>query len=167
MMSDSLNTLEKNTQSKARTTVRKKVFFLNLDELSNQNIVERWIATGLIQNWQPASDVAEKLKSYDPILGDFMAKVIEQNTKRKRWWTKNNAYMTGKDPKTGEYIKNANEYLKVMSDYIIGKANSGDWREWHDEWLEIVMWSKGDQEITKLEISNTLENKPMPRIVRV
>jgi len=34
--------------------------------------------------------------------------------------------MTGKDPKTGEYIKNANEYLKVMSDYIIGKANSGD-----------------------------------------
>ncbi len=166
-MSDSLNTLEKNTQSKARTTVRKKVFFLNLDELSNQNIVERWIATGLIQNWQPASDVAEKLKSYDPILGDFMAKVIEQNTKRKRWWTKNNAYMTGKDPKTGEYIKNANEYLKVMSDYIIGKANSGDWREWHDEWLEIVMWSKGDQEITKLEISNTLENKPMPRIVRV
>lgn len=167
MMSDSLNTLEKNTQSKARTTVKKKVFFLNLDELSNQNIVERWIATGLIQNWQPASNVAEKLKSYDPILGDFMAKVIEQNTKRKRWWTKNNAYMTGKDPKTGEYIKNANEYLKVMSDYIIGKANSGDWREWHDEWLEIVMWSKGDQEITKLEISNTLENKPMPRIVRV
>lgn len=129
-----LETKEKPTHKR----MKRKAFFLNLKDLSNKNIVERAQATGLIQSGESAKEVADKLNKYNPKLGEFMKNIVEQNTKRKRGWTKKNAYMTGKHPYTGRMIKNPNEYLKVMSDYIINEVNSWDDREWHHERTEKI-----------------------------
>jgi len=113
--------------------IQRKEFFLNLDELTNQHIVERWIATGLIKKWESAKDVAKNLAKYDPKLGEFIAKIVEQNTHRKKGGTKRNAYMTGKNPYTWKMINNPNEYLQVVSDYILRWVHSWEKKEWYQE----------------------------------
>lgn len=128
-------------ESKSENNLREKVvhrktFFLNLNELTNKNIVERGIATGLIQNWESAKDVAKKLWKYDSTLWEFMSNIVEQNTKLKRW-NRNNEYMTWKDPYNKEK-KNPKYYLQMMSDYIIRKINSQEGKEWNQEWTETI-----------------------------
>lgn len=137
-------------------TITKKAFFLNAKELTNKHLVERWIATGLIKDGESAKIIAKKLVKYDPKLGEFMENIIEQNTSRKRGWAKKNAYITGKNPYTGEVIKNPNEYLKVMSKYIISRVNSKDQKEWHQEWTETIKTLFWIQQETKNALAGVL-----------
>ncbi len=154
------NSLERAVEKQpTEINVAKKAFFLNLKELTNQHIVERWIATGLIKDGESAKDVAKKLAKYNSKLGEFMENVVEQNTSRKRGGTKKNAYMTGKHPYTGEMIKNPNEYLKIMSDYIINQVNSWDQKEWHQEWTEIVKTLFGIKQETGRALMEVLSRK--------
>lgn len=135
--------------------ITKKAFFLNLEELSNKEIVEKWLATGLIKDWESAKDVADKLSKYDPILGELMTNIIEQNEKQKRGGKKKNPYMTGKNPITNEDIRNPRDYLEIMSDYIIKKINSEDGKEWHQERQETIkslFWIKQDTQRALIEL---------------
>lgn len=130
---------ENNSREQPLTQIaERKMHFLNLDDLTNQHIHERALATWLIQHGEPVENVATKLSVYDDELGEFLWKVIEQNRARKRWGTKKNAYMTWTDPFTWEIIKNPNEYLEKISQYITTKINSKDWKEWHTERTEMI-----------------------------
>lgn len=137
-------------------TVKKNAFFINLKDLSNKQIVERWLATGLITDGESAMDVADKLSKYDPKLSEFMKKVVEQNIKRKRWGGKKNPYMTWKDPITDEMVTNPKEYLEKISDYIMRKVNSPDKKEWYNERTEVIETFFWVTEKTKVALVNLL-----------
>jgi len=53
-------------------SIGKSMHFLNLKKLTNQHIHERALATGLIQDGEAVEDVATRLSTYEPKLGEFL-----------------------------------------------------------------------------------------------